>query len=79
MEKVGLGIMGAAMAGNLSEASRGLVVHNRTKTKAEQVAQHGALVADSLRGGRGTEPSKVAARLETFHPLLWIFMQYRQK
>src|SRR5215212_8066283 len=30
-------------------------------------------------GGRGTEPSKVAARLETFHPLLWIFMQYRQK
>ena len=52
MEKVGfvgLGIMGAAMAGNLLEAGHELVVHNRTRTKAEQLAQHGARVADSPR------------------------------
>ena len=52
MEKVGfvgLGIMGAAMAGNLLEAEHELVVHNRTRTKAEQLAQHGARVADSPR------------------------------
>jgi 2-hydroxy-3-oxopropionate reductase len=46
---VGLGIMGAAMAGNLLEAGHELVVHNRTRTKAEQLAQHGARVADSPR------------------------------
>ncbi len=46
---VGLGIMGAAMAGNLLEAEHELVVHNRTRTKAEQLAQHGARVADSPR------------------------------
>ncbi len=52
MEKVGfvgLGIMGAAMAGNLLEAGHELVVHNRTRTKAEQLARHGARVADSPR------------------------------
>src|SRR5215210_660915 len=43
--------MGAAMAGNLMEAGYELVVHNRTRTKAEQLAQHGALVADSPREG----------------------------
>jgi hypothetical protein len=46
---VGLGIMGAYMAGNLLEAGHELVVHNRTRTKAEQLAQHGARVADSPR------------------------------
>jgi 2-hydroxy-3-oxopropionate reductase len=46
---VGLGIMGAAMAGNLLEAGHELVVHNRTRTKAEQLTQYGALVADSPR------------------------------
>jgi 2-hydroxy-3-oxopropionate reductase len=46
---VGLGIMGAAMAGNLLEAGHDLVVHNRTRTKAEQLTQYGALVADSPR------------------------------
>jgi 2-hydroxy-3-oxopropionate reductase len=46
---VGLGIMGAAMAGNLLEAEHELVVHNRTRTKAEQLAQHRARVADSPR------------------------------
>ena len=52
MEKVGfvgLGIMGAAMAGNLLEAEHELVVHNRTRTKAEQLISYGARVADSPR------------------------------
>ena len=52
MEKVGfvgLGIMGAAMAGNFLEAGHELVVHNRTRTKAEQLIPYGALVADSPR------------------------------
>jgi 2-hydroxy-3-oxopropionate reductase len=37
------------MAGNLLEAEHELVVHNRTRTKAEQLAQHGARVAASPR------------------------------
>jgi len=41
--------MGAAMAGNLLEAEQELVVHNRTRTKAEQLISYGALVADSPR------------------------------
>lgn len=53
MEKVGfvgLGIMGAAMARNLLEAGHELVVHNRTRPKAEALAEHGAKVADTPRG-----------------------------
>ena len=46
---VGLGIMGACMAGNLLEAGHELVVHNRTRTKAERLAQRGARAADSPR------------------------------
>lgn len=46
---VGLGIMGAFMAGNLLEAGHELVVHNRTRTKAERLAPRGARVADSPR------------------------------
>jgi 2-hydroxy-3-oxopropionate reductase len=46
---VGLGIMGAAMARNLLGAGHGLVVHNRTRAKAELFAEHGAEVADSPR------------------------------
>ncbi len=52
MEKVGfvgLGIMGVAMARNLLAADYGLVVYNRTRTKAELFAGHGAEVADSPR------------------------------
>jgi len=55
VERVGfveLGIMGAAMAGNLLEAGHELVVHNRSRAKAERLAQQGASVADS--------PSEVA-------------------
>ena len=44
-----MGIMGAAMAGNLLEAEHELVVHNRTRTKAEQLVSYGARVADSPR------------------------------
>ena len=57
MEKVGfvgLGIMGAAMAKNLLGAGHELVVHNRTRAKAEGLAGHGAAVADS--------PKEVAER-----------------
>ncbi len=46
---VGLGIMGAAMARNLLGAGHKLVVHNRTRAKAEEIAKHGAEVADSPR------------------------------
>src|SRR5215217_2690258 len=41
--------MGAFMAGNLLEAGHELVVHNRTRTKAERLAQRGARVAASPR------------------------------
>src|SRR5215208_3326446 len=41
--------MGAAMAGNLLEVEHELVVHNRTRSKAEQLISYGALVADSPR------------------------------
>jgi 2-hydroxy-3-oxopropionate reductase len=51
---VGLGIMGAAMAKNLLGAGHELVVHNRTRAKAEGLAGHGAAVADS--------PKEVAER-----------------
>ncbi len=44
-----MGIMGAAMAGNFLKAGHELVVHNRTRTKAEQLIPYGALVADSPR------------------------------
>ena len=50
MEKVGfvgLGIMGAAMARNLLEGGHELVAYNRTKAKAEALAEHGAEVAGS--------------------------------
>src|SRR5829696_2498775 len=41
--------MGGAMAGNLLKAGREIVVHNRTRTKAEHLSQHGARVAASPR------------------------------
>jgi 2-hydroxy-3-oxopropionate reductase len=44
---VGLGIMGAAMAKNLRRAGHELVVHNRTRAKAEEFEGHGADVADA--------------------------------
>ena len=41
------------MAGTSWRSGCRLVVHNRTRTKAEQLAQHGARVADSPREVRG--------------------------
>ncbi len=46
---VGLGIMGAAMAKNLLGAGHELVVHNRTRVKAELFAGQGTEVANSPR------------------------------
>lgn len=44
---IGLGIMGKPMAKNLLEADYDLVVYNRTREKAEELASDGAAVADS--------------------------------
>ena len=38
---VGLGIMGTPMARNLMDSGYGLVLHNRTRHKAEDLAQRG--------------------------------------
>jgi 2-hydroxy-3-oxopropionate reductase len=47
---VGLGLMGAPMARNLMEAGHELVLYNRTRNKAEELARAGsAIVADSPR------------------------------
>jgi 3-hydroxyisobutyrate dehydrogenase len=47
---VGVGRMGAAMVGRLRAAGLGVVVHNRTRARAEQVAaRHRASVADTAR------------------------------
>jgi 2-hydroxy-3-oxopropionate reductase len=44
---IGLGIMGKPMAKNLIEAGHELVVYNRTREKAEELASDGATVAGS--------------------------------
>jgi 2-hydroxy-3-oxopropionate reductase len=52
MEKVGfvgLGIMGTAMARNLLRAGHELIVHNRTRAKAEQLAKDRAEISDIPR------------------------------
>ena len=46
---IGLGIMGGPMAWNLMEAGYEVVLYNRTKEKAEEIASDGAAVADSPR------------------------------
>jgi 3-hydroxyisobutyrate dehydrogenase len=53
---VGLGQMGRPMARNILKAGFELVVHNRTRAKAEQLAAEGARLADS--------PADVAAACE---------------
>jgi 3-hydroxyisobutyrate dehydrogenase-like beta-hydroxyacid dehydrogenase len=42
---IGLGIMGSRMAGNLQNKGHELVVYNRTKQKADQLAAAGAVLA----------------------------------
>ena len=54
---VGTGIMGAPMATNLAKAGYGVVAFNRTRAKAEAIAQKGVRVADSL-----AEAGEAAAR-----------------
>jgi glyoxylate/succinic semialdehyde reductase len=44
---IGLGIMGSGMAGNLLGAGHPLVVHNRTRSKADALVANGALWADT--------------------------------
>src|SRR6516165_1058044 len=44
---IGLGMMGAGMASRLAESGYDLVVYNRTRSKAEEVAKLGARVAYS--------------------------------
>jgi 2-hydroxy-3-oxopropionate reductase len=47
---IGLGVMGKPMAKNLIEAGYDVVVYNRTREKAEDLASEGATVADSPKG-----------------------------
>lgn len=51
---IGLGIMGAAMAGHLRRAGYPLFIHSRTKAKARELLDRGAVWCDS--------PAEVAAR-----------------
>ena len=44
---VGLGIMGKAQASNILKAGFPLTVYNRTRSKAEELGEMGATVADS--------------------------------
>jgi 3-hydroxyisobutyrate dehydrogenase len=44
---IGTGLMGQFMAGHLLDAGYGLVVHNRTRSKAERLIARGARWADS--------------------------------
>jgi len=59
---VGLGIMGTSMARNLIEDGHELVIHNRTRAKAEKLAMLGAEVA--------TSPREVAGRSDVIITML---------
>jgi 3-hydroxyisobutyrate dehydrogenase-like beta-hydroxyacid dehydrogenase len=45
---IGAGRMGLAMASRLAKAGCDLTIYNRTRSKAEPLAQHGARIADQL-------------------------------
>ena len=47
---LGLGSMGRAMARNLLKAGHDVVVYNRTRARAEELAKEGALVAEHPAG-----------------------------
>jgi 3-hydroxyisobutyrate dehydrogenase/glyoxylate/succinic semialdehyde reductase len=59
---IGLGIMGSRMAANLQKAGHILVVHNRTREKAEPLLSLGAAWANS--------PADVALQAETVFTML---------
>lgn len=44
---IGLGIMGSRMAGNILKSGQDLIVHNRTKSKADSLISAGAIWAES--------------------------------
>lgn len=52
---IGTGRMGAAMAGRLARAGNDVTVWNRTKSKAEPLAEHGCVVADTIADLRGLD------------------------
>ena len=52
---IGTGRMGAAMAARLARAGADLAVWNRTRAKAEPLAEHGATVVDSIADLRGRD------------------------
>jgi 3-hydroxyisobutyrate dehydrogenase-like beta-hydroxyacid dehydrogenase len=52
---IGTGRMGAAMAARLATAGADLAVWNRTRSKAEPLAEHGATVVDSIADLRGRD------------------------
>lgn len=52
---IGAGRMGTAMATRLARAGCDLTVYNRTRAKAEPLAQHGAKIADRLADLAGCE------------------------
>ncbi len=47
---IGLGRMGAAIAGRVLSGGHDLVVYNRTRSKADELEKGGATVADSIAG-----------------------------
>src|SRR5450432_456514 len=59
---IGLGIMGSRMAENLQKSGHALIVHNRTREKAESLLSRGAVWADS--------PAAVAAQAEIVFTML---------
>ncbi len=52
---IGTGRMGAAMATRLAKAGADLAVWNRTRAKAEPLAEHGARVVDAIADLRGRD------------------------
>ena len=60
---IGLGIMGKPMARNLIKAGHELVVYNRSREKADELAQEGAAAA-------AASPKEVAAACETVITML---------
>jgi len=74
---LGLGVMGAPMAGHLAAAGHDLAVYNRTRTKADALAERtgarvGATVAEAVAGAEfvfacvGDDPDLEAVAAEAF-------------
>ena len=59
---IGLGIMGSRMAANMQKQGIGLVIHNRTRSKADDLLKNGAVWADT--------PGAVAREVETVFTIL---------